>query len=97
MIFINDLDDGTERILSNFTDDTKLGGVVGRPHECADIWRGLDRLEKRTDRNLMEFNKGRHQVLHMGRNNPVHQYRLGTDCPEGSLAEEAWMSWWTPS
>ncbi|KAK4832100.1 hypothetical protein QYF61_020727 [Mycteria americana] len=89
MIFINNLDDGTECILSKFADDTKLGGVAGRPRECADIWRDLDRLEKRTDRNLMEFNKGKHQVLQLGRNNPMYQYRLGTDCLESSLAEEA--------
>jgi len=33
----------------------------------------------------MRFNKGR--VLHLGRNNPVQQYRLGVDLLQSSSAE----------
>jgi len=36
----------------------------------------------------MRFNKGEYGVLHLGRSNCMHQYRLGDDLLERSSAEK---------
>ena len=88
-IFINELDDEAECTLSKFADDTKLRGAADTPEGRAAIQTDFNRLEKWTDRNLLKFNKGKCQVLHLGRNIVKHQYILGADLLESIFAEKA--------
>jgi len=45
------------------------------------------RLESWAERNLMKFSKGKCRILHLGRNNPMHQYRLRADLLQSSSVE----------
>ncbi|KAK4832611.1 hypothetical protein QYF61_024592 [Mycteria americana] len=88
-IFFNGLDDGGGCSLSKFSDDRKLGGMTNVTEGCAAIQRDLNSLAKGAGRNLMRFNKGKCKVLHLGRNNLMHQCMLGATQLEDILAEKA--------
>jgi len=45
-------------------------------------------VEKQANGNLMKFNKDKCDVLHLGRNNLMHQYTLQANWLESSFAEK---------
>ena len=66
--------------LSKFADDKKLGGMA----DTAEDWAA--RLS--AERSQMRFNKSERRVLHLGRNNCMHRYRLRHVLLEKSSAEK---------
>jgi len=61
-------------------DVTKLGEAADTPEVCATIQRDLEKLEKWADRNLVNFDKSKCKVLHLGRNKTIYEYMLWSLC-----------------
>ncbi|GAB0204202.1 cAMP-dependent protein kinase inhibitor alpha [Grus japonensis] len=87
-IFVGDVDSGIECTLSKFANDTKLCGVVDMLEGRDAIQRDLDRLERWARANRMKFKKAKCKVLHVGRCDPKHDYRLGEEWIESSPEEK---------
>jgi len=64
--FVRDVESGIEYTFSNFVDDAKLCDVVNTLEGKDAIQRDLDRLERWACANLMEFNRTKCKILHMG-------------------------------
>uniref|UniRef100_A0A8B9FU09 Reverse transcriptase domain-containing protein n=1 Tax=Amazona collaria TaxID=241587 RepID=A0A8B9FU09_9PSIT len=87
-IFVGAMDSGIECALSKFADDTKLCGSVDTLEGRNAIQRDLDTLVRWADANLMKFNHAKCKVLHLGRSNARHSYRLGKEEIQSSPAEK---------
>ena len=58
-IFISDLGEGMESTLSEFAEDTELGGVADTLEGFLTVQQDLDRLESWAAINQMRFNKSK--------------------------------------
>jgi len=89
LVFINDLDAAAPLVdlIMKFADDTKLGQRVDRQEKARELQAALNGLCDWATEWSMEFNVKKCKVVHMGHNNPHHQYTMGGQ-PLAAVDEE---------
>ena len=79
--FINDLPDFCDSLINIFADDTKVYTPISSPNDCCKLQNTINMLTDWSDKWLLKFNTSKCKVLHLGHNNPTHNYlmRNGND------------------
>ena len=78
LIFIDDLDDMATavEIVRKFADDTKIAQRMRTDADRLRMQEALDSLTEWSSRWGMQFNIAKCKVMHVGRNNPRHDYSM---------------------
>ena len=82
IIYINDLDEVVGNLLTilcKFADDTKLGKTITCDADRDELQESLDKLCKWSTDWCMRFNTDKCKVMHVGANNPQHEYFMFGD------------------
>lgn len=74
--------------LSQFADDTKLERTSDMEKVFAAIEMDMDGLENWAVRNIMKFDKGMGEGLHLRRNIPIHRFMVVASYLESPLSEK---------
>ena len=77
LIYINDIGDSVKKLINLFADDTKLSGAVSTAKERDSLQEDINSLHDWAEKWQMQFNADKCSVIHMGRNNIQHTYKLG--------------------
>ncbi len=90
VIFINDIDEAVTLvdIIKKFADDTKIGQRIVTEQDKKDMQQALDNLSRWAEKWGMEFNVLKCKVMHLGHNNPQHDYLMDGQSLEHTTEEK---------
>jgi len=89
VLFINDIDlsASSSTLVRKFADDTKLGQILKDLFAHIELQNSLNNLVEWSETWNMQFNAKKCKVIHIGKNNPNHQYSMQGHILE-SVSEE---------
>ena len=86
--FINDLPNVINNVsVKIFADDTKVFKGIKNDDDVTNLQNAIDEMYEWTNKWLLKFDKEKCKVLHLGRNNPKHEYFIGNDVDRITLDE----------
>ena len=88
LVYVNDMDCGLEANISKFADDTKIFHEVSSLEDCEMLQTCLDKLKEWSETWQMQFNASKCKVLHFGKKNKEHSYKIGEAILETSDTEK---------
>ena len=77
LIYINDLDEGIVSKLGKFADDTKMCRGINNINEVEILQQDLQKIYQWSIDWQMLFNIDKCTVIHLGKNNKQHKYKMG--------------------
>ena len=84
--FINDLPDVVNKSnIKIFADDTKAYNSINNPEDIINLQNVIDEMFLWTQKWLLKFNKDKCKILHIGKNNPKHEYSIGPEFDKSKL------------
>ncbi|XP_069158331.1 uncharacterized protein [Procambarus clarkii] len=89
LIYVNDLFTGEESYMSMFMDEAKLMGRVVTDEDCRILQEDLNRLQRWSEKWLLEFNKSKCKVIEMGSDDRRRkgQYTIKGNCLPMTIRE----------
>ena len=79
LIYINDLDEGVISEIGKFADDSKLGKSISSSADIRLLEDDLSKLEDWSVKWQMLFNVDKCSIMHLGKTNANHLYKIGNN------------------
>jgi ribonuclease P/MRP protein subunit RPP40 len=79
LIYINDLDEGVISKIGKFADDSKLGKSISSSADIRLLEDDLSKLEEWSVQWQMLFNVDKCSIMHLGKSNANHLYKIGNN------------------
>eukprot|EP00061_Rhincodon_typus_P002278 g17064.t1 len=76
VIYINDLDENVQSMISKFADDTKIVRIMDSEEGYQKLQQDLDQLGKWAEKVQMEFKIDKCELLHFGKSNQDRSFMV---------------------